>query len=111
MTQSIAEKYIYHKSIINLGHLASPHRPGINTFRIGVSRGARRSCREGCCVLKLEKEIYVKILEGPTNIWKIHVQFYLFCILEVYMRFFSRTDYTALNKKGLDISEAEGRDG
>lgn len=111
MTQSIAEKYIYHKSIINLGHLASPHRPGINTFRIGVSRGARRSCREGCCVLKLEKEIYVKILEGPTNILKIHVHFYLFCILEVYMRFFSRTDYTALNKKGLDISEAEGRDG
>lgn len=68
-----------------------------------------RSCREGCCVLKLEKETYIKILEGPTNILKIHVHFYLFCILEVYMRFFSRMDSTALNKKGLDTSKIEGR--
>ena len=76
--------------------------------QVGVQE---RSCREGCCVLKLEKETYVKILEGPTNILKIHVHFYLFCILEVYMRIFSRMDSTALNKKGLDTNEREGRDG
>ena len=56
----MAEEYMYHKSVINLGQLASPHRPRVNTYRIGVNGVQEKSFREGCSVLKLKKGIYVK---------------------------------------------------